>query len=398
LNAGVSRESAIWQFDMKSAGSKLHYDNLTWNVFNADIGYKFGGSTAMEIGGGIVYGMQGGESTMVDDDITAGGWEVTKWVDENDKTIGYQIGHALSIGTTSGGSMFGYNLAFGLTDFFQIGSLKMTPKIGWRSLSYKLTTSNNHGLSVDTAQCFEIDGEIQCDPAVVINYGDGKQQILWRDKITDYMPIGAGGQTIDPQGTYAFSQSGNSHIYNVDWSGPYLALDMRYDINANNYVGGHIELGMPGYKATGDQPYRFDWAHPTSVEDSAGIMSAIHFALGADWSTALTDSMSLTVGLTYDYYSVSGASAKTYLNGTYYNNLRNDALAIISAGVGGTITIDGELSEPLTEQNIKNATNLRDHINKLENTDCPGWVCSADGEIESFYKSMGARVGLAVRF
>ena len=30
--------------------------------------------------------------------------------------------------------------------------------------------------------------------------------------------------------------------------------------------------------------------------------------------------------------------------------------------------------------------------------ECPGWVCKAGGEIESFYKSMGIRVGINAKF
>lgn len=38
--------------------------------------------------------------------------------------------------------------------------------------------------------------------------------------------------------------------------------------------------------------------------------------------------------------------------------------------------------------------------NEIVNTQaqCPGWVCKSDGEIESFYKSMGIRVGINARF
>ena len=30
--------------------------------------------------------------------------------------------------------------------------------------------------------------------------------------------------------------------------------------------------------------------------------------------------------------------------------------------------------------------------------ECPGWVCTSNGEIESFYKSMGIRVGINAKF
>ena len=164
--------------------------------------------------------------------------------------------------------------------------------------------------------------------------------------------------------TYYYMQPGISHKYEVAWSGPYLALDMLYDINTNNSVKAYVELGLPSYTATGDQPYRFDWKHPKSVEDSTGIGGAFHFGAGANWSTALTDKVSLSVGVTYDYYSVGDADAEMF-----YGDKQK------------------MLEENTTAQSIV----------QLEE-DCPGWVCKDSGEIESFYKSLGVRIGINAKF
>ena len=388
LDAGVSRETAMWQFDMKESGSILHYDNVSWNVFDAQAGYLFDlGNTKMQVNAGFKYGMQAGESSMVDDDVTNGGYFITQWINADDNSvIGDQIGHALSIGTSQGGSMMGFNVGFGLVDFFKVGNLKFTPSVGYRHFSYNLTTEKNYGLSVDTAACFEINGEIQCDPAIVVDLGDDKQQIIWRNEITGKMEIASGATSIDTQGTYYYQQPGVSHDYDVAWSGPYLALDMDYVINQNNAVNGRVELGLPGYKATGNQPYRFDWQHPKSVEDEAGMGSALHFGLGANWTTAITNSVALSIGLTYDYYSVSDADAKTYLNETYYTDLYNSILNSATWGGNEENMLNPETGDPVAI-NIKN----------LEEQ-CPGWVCSSNGEIESFYKSIGIRVGLNATF
>lgn len=388
LDAGLSKETAQWQFKMTEAGSMLHYDNLDWNVLDVTGGYKFlAGNTPMEVSLGLEYGVQGTDSTMVDDDITNGGYFITSWYTTGTpaELIGDQLGHALSVGTSSGGSMLGYNVAFGLTDFFSVGKTKITPSLGYRSFSYTLKTSNNYGLSLDTSACFLMEnGEVQCDPAIIVNYGDGSQQIIWREDIDDQMSLGNGATNLDTGGTYYYEQGGTSHEYEVSWAGPYLALDMDYEINANNAVNARIELGLPGYSAVGDQPYRFDWAHPKSVEDSAGMGSALHFGLGGNWQTALTDSVMLSVGLTYDYYSVSGADAKTYLNGGFYTGLYDQAQLIINDSAS-------------TAAEIEAAEALQENITQLQ-VDCPGWVCSSGGEIESFYKSMGIRVGVNAKF
>ena len=398
LNAGLSRESAMWQFEMKNAGSILHYDNLSWNVLDVSGEYIFDvGNTKMQVYAGGLYGMQSGESSMIDDDIKNGGSAVD-WcerVDEYGNCVNYlgtQVSNVLSAGTSKSGSMMGFHAGFGLTDFFKIGNVKLTPSVGYRYLSYTLKTENNYGLAVDTWTCFEFpNGEIQCDPILVFD-GDS---IPNRDNPYYELEVPSGSTSVNTKGTYYFHQPGESHIYDVAWSGPYVALDMDYVINQYNVINGRVELGLPGYTATGDQPYRFDWQHPKSVEDKAGIGSAFHFGLGANWQTAITNSIALSIGLTYDYYSVSGADATTYLNGDFYTTEWNRLLA------GGTYELNGytldygkgysSVEEMLADNDYAKT------ISALE-ASCPGWVCSDDGEIESFYKSMGIRVGIKATF
>ena len=75
LDAGLSKQVAMWEFEMNNAGSKLHYDNIDWLVFDAAGKYVFDvGNTKMQVAAGLQYGMQMGESTMDDDDISHGGY------------------------------------------------------------------------------------------------------------------------------------------------------------------------------------------------------------------------------------------------------------------------------------------------------------------------------------
>ncbi len=394
LNGGYSYETAQWQFDMNQSGSILHYDNIAWNVFDIGAGYVFGGNTKMQVDAGVKFGFQGAESYMVDDDITNGGYFITQWIDEaTDTVIGNEFGQALSVGTTGGGSMFGFNVGFGLTDFFKLGNTRITPSIGYRHFNYKLKTDKNYGLSFATSACFSVpdSDEMQCDPAIIVNYpgpnGTTVQQIIWRDSITDEMTVGNDAESIDTGDTYYFQQPGTSHSYEVTWSGPYLALDMVYDINQNNSVGARVELGLPGYEAIGDQPYRFDWQHPKSIEDSAGIGSAINFGLSGNWSTAITNSIMLTVGMTYNYYSVSDADAKTYLNEGFYMGVYD---TILEEWLDNGFTEADMLDPDTGNQTAINIKNIE--------TECPGWVCSTSGEVNSFYKSLGIRVGFNAKF
>ncbi len=394
VDAGVSYETAKWQFEMKNSGSILHYDDISWYVLGLNAGYAFDmGSVGGEIQAGFKYGFQGGESSMIDDDITNGGYLVTEFVktdaDGNvTEVVGSQVGHALSIGASDGGNMYGFNAGFGITDMFKIGNLKFTPSIGYRYLKYELETKNNYGLSVDSYQCFtDASGETQCDPILIFyeNIDGDAPQLSQRDDLSNFLDVPSGVTIVDTAGTYYFEQPGASHSYDVSWAGPYFALDMDYIINQNNAIMGRLEFGLPSYKATGDQPYRHDWQHPKSVEDSAGIGSAFHFGAGMNWVTAISGAVSLSLGVTYDYYTVGDADAKTYINSDYYYGLYDAYLE----------KWGGNEEEMLAQD--KFAAALAQNIADIEDQ-CPGWVCKSDGEIESFYKSLGVRVGIFAKF
>jgi hypothetical protein len=428
LDAGLSHQMSSWNFEMANAGSILRWDDLNWNVFDVNGKYVFGnGKTPMQIAAGIKYGMQSGETSMIDDDITNGGIPNPYYA--------YQITNALSAGTTSDGTMFGYNIEFGLTDFFKWGNARITPSIGWRSHSYKLENKNNYGIAMDIVNneygCWTVpeDGSIQCDPALVmsgiitktVTDANGDKWIefytvsgteVYLQRIPEYgnlIPVpdqllqndqGETGEfnAVDPEGSFYFYQPGVSHSYEVEWAGPYLALDMSYLINQYNQISGRIELGLPSYNAVGDQPGRPDMQHPKSIEDDSGIGDAFHFGLGANWSTAISDTVALSIGLTYDYYTVSDATAKTYVNPTYYQDAYN---SIFSAWQ--TQFPDVPASE--VENYMLNGVIVGDttlgpdpealYIKSIENN---GWVLTDENEISSVFKSMGIRVGINARF
>lgn len=415
LDGGLAHEIAQWRFEMKDSGSILHYDNIAWNVLDVRGKYIFGLGDAgrlFQVDAGLKYGMQWGESDMIDDDVTNGGYGATSYcesIDANGNCVGHlgtTVAHAMSIGTSKDGSMMGFYAGFGATDFFKIGGVRMTPSVGLRYLKYKLETKGNYGMSVDTAACFEdSDGEIQCDPAIIIYDANGNKQLLWREKndLAGWaIEGGSGQQYVDTGGTYYYQQPGTSHSYEVEWFGPYVAMDFDYDINAKNAVNARVELGAPGYTATGDQPYRFDWQHPKSVEDKADMFGALHFGLGANWTTAITNTISLSVGLTFDYYSVSGADSKTYLNGAYYTGIYNAALAVWQEQYPGETAANVEAMMLNTSETAPTAdlSSARDVALAVKETErqCSGWVCNMGGEIDSFYKSMGIRVGINARF
>ncbi len=403
MNVNFTHEFADWGFDMKNAGSKLHYDNLSWNVLSADGKYYFGDTTPVQISVGARYGMQFDKSPMIDDDISNGGYIVQAWGNNSgtgtNSTViyGYQTGHALSVGTSDGGKQMGFNAALGLTDFFNMGSVKITPSIGYRWLKYELSTKKNYGVTIDIFDatenhnyitCIEgYGGEIQCDPILLFYSGNSVPSITGRlyddnDELGNIV-IPSGATSVDTAGTYYYEQSGTSHKYKTQWAGPYIALDMEYNINNDNLFYGGIELGLPIYNAKGDQPYRYDWAHPTSVEDEGDFGDAIHIGLNANWSTRISDAMSFNLGFTYDYYKVSDATANTYLNSNYYVNLYN-------------VYYDKYTNDATLTAAQKAA--LEDQMAEIEGYERDGWTLKEDNEIESVYKAMGIRAGINIKF
>lgn len=447
LDAGLSKQVAMWEFEMNTAGSKLHYDNIDWLVFDAAGKYVFDvGNTTLQIGAGLQYGMQTGESSMIDDDISHGGYEydVYAGVGADDKPFkGYKIGHGLSTGVSKDGSMFGFNVGVGLTDFFRWGNLKITPSVGWRYLKYELETHNSKGMIVVNgdydASCITLsDGSTQCWPLIKVfdtfddyntpeypgySYFDKEGNQLVDTDNDGYLDgeayyaavIVDGWRYAEAEGTFYFDHPDVSHSYEVEWSGPYVGLDMQYDINQNNVVTANVEFGLPSYTATGDQPYRYDWQHPKSVQDKGGIGAGFHFGMGANWRTAITDAVSLSVGLTYDYYTVSDVDATTYIDPVYGQDQYNAAFSIWKNAfltdfknptTGTTEWTDAQIQDYMLSGITKN-----DHIESIkydeEVVEAPdyyavlkanNWEDKADSEIESFYKSLGVRIGLNARF
>lgn len=409
FDLGLSHEFANWNFEMKSAGSKLHYDNIRWNVIEGDMKYVFGGDTTpLLIEAGAKYGMQFGDSTMIDDDITNGGYFITeweKWEDANGNNeiepgeltpLGQQIGHSLSIGQSSSGNMLGLYAGFGLPDTFRIGVARVTPSIGYRYLKYKLETKDDYGLTVDTGFCTNVHGgdETQCDPIVIIAY-NGTQQVLWNpaDENQDgFWDIASGATGVNTAGTYMFHLPSISHSYETTWMGPYLALDLDYDVNVYNKFNARFEFGLPMYTSTGDQPYRVDWQHPKSVEDKGGFGDAWHIGLGANYMTALTESVFFSLGFTFDYYTMSGGEANTYLNSGYYMDIYND----LYTHYAGLSVNAGKTQAEIQQYMLENDATVQ-NIAQIE-AECPGWVCKVDNEIESIYKSMGIHVGIQAKF
>ncbi len=410
IGASLIHEFANWDIEMDKAGSKLRYDGVAWNVLSADGVYYFDTSTPMQLNFGARYGKQFGETAMSDDDITNGAYgSVSAYGGTVD-------GYAMSLGTSRDGTQMGFNVGLGLTDFFTVGRVKMTPSVGYRYFKHKLVTKNNSGLAMDVYRdfCESVGGgdESQCPPFVgLYPFYDSEGNVIYNGTVPYYVVFngglyevadlinnlnsvpGANKAYLNLGDSYYYAQPGISHEYETEWYGPYVALDMEYAINNTNNVTAGIELGLPMYDSKGNQPYRVDWAHPISVEDKGGFGDAYHLGLNAAWSTAITDSTMFTFGVTYDYYNAKKADATTYLNSAYYEEIYNswkETYDIYADKIANNITLTDAQK---AEYNIA-AANVAD-LEPLRNA---GWKQESKDEIKSIYSSMGIRMGINVKF
>lgn len=420
LDAGLSHQFAWWKYDLDKAGSKLHYDDLNWNVFDLEAKYDFSiGSTMMRILAGGQYGMQYGDSTMVDDDITNGGSISEQYrltYDDGTTEDWTELWHALSVGTSSGGDMYGFHAGIGLPDVWRVGDVRFTPSVGYRYFKYKLETKENYGLSLDTVSgaenyCVANNGETQCVPFVlfltratssdpyeyevgIIGEADTDGDGIY-DAITP-IEVPANSAYVDTLNSFYYYQAGVSHSYEATWAGPYLAMDMVYDISKSDAVNARFELGLPMYKDTADQPYRVDLQHDKSFEDKGGFGDAYHIGLGANWLHSLSDSVMLTVGFTFDYYHASGIDATTYYNEEYYKYLYDYDAAV---SINDQIVDDYGSNYSDWSDEVKAAYDHNQNIiDTIDDFAAAGWQDTISDEIETLYKSMGIRIGIQAKF
>jgi hypothetical protein len=110
--------------------------------------------------------------------------------------------------------------------------------------------------------------------------------------------------------------------------------------------------------------------------------------------TALTDTVALTIRVTFDYYTMYGGEANTYLNSNYYMGIYNELLQQL---IEYYATHDPSLTLAQVEAKMLENDPTAQNIVKTKN-ECPGWVCKVDNEIESVYKSMGVRIGVQAKF
>ncbi len=95
------------------------------------------------------------------------------------------------------------------------------------------------------------------------------------------------------------TREGITHMYFVDWSGPFIAVNLKKQISDKENLSVYAEVFKPFYKVKGDWPQRTDWAHNPSFIDSGGNGYGLLFDLKYNYK--FKNNMCFVAGLNYEY-------------------------------------------------------------------------------------------------
>ncbi|MDR0449560.1 MAG: hypothetical protein LBG89_03855 [Rickettsiales bacterium] len=333
LTAHAGYDNSDFGFSMNETQSEINFNNMTWMKFGGTAGYEFAvGGVKLEVKGGFEIGSQGESGSITDDDMSQGGVFVgyagfnqtpsaptislySPAVNGN-QPVYFGVSQLIfGVGEQGQGTSLGAFASIGMGDGFQIGeSVKIKPSVGYRHEQFKAIGQNMmtmavQALIVDDREIGLLkDVATNCNGCQIVLTIDGETYFFggWVEGFDDY------GEPFFLTLSEAAYLEGVTHEYNVSWSGPFLATDIEMKTAQNSGFNLRLELGFPGYTAEADQPYRADWAHPTSIKDSAPIFSGLHYGLNLKYTAGLTDNIAVNLGWNWDYYKVDGADAETF--------------------------------------------------------------------------------------
>ena len=101
----------------------------------------------------------------------------------------------------------------------------------------------------------------------------------------------------------------------------------------------------------------------------------------------LDKSWGLTFGMTYDYYTVKNASATTHQSESFYKTVLQQIWDNNYVAEGWTTEADMYANDSI-------AAGIADMYASCGNS----WTCTFENEINSFYRSIGVRVGVVGKF
>lgn len=107
-----------------------------------------------------------------------------------------------------------------------------------------------------------------------------------------------------------FVQDGVTHMYFVDWTGPFFALNLERKISHREDLNLYAEYFLPHYKVWGNWPNRDDWMHDPSFYDEGG--SGYGLFLDFNYRYNILPNIQLTVGANYEYLENKNADTTQF--------------------------------------------------------------------------------------
>jgi hypothetical protein len=103
---------------------------------------------------------------------------------------------------------------------------------------------------------------------------------------------------------------GITHIYNVNWFGPYVGLNLERAFSPLQTLNVYGEVFVPVYKAEGIWPYRTDWRQDPSFVDEGGTSWGL--LLDVTYKYRIRPNIEIFIGGEYEYLQAGGADTELY--------------------------------------------------------------------------------------
>ena len=107
-----------------------------------------------------------------------------------------------------------------------------------------------------------------------------------------------------------FIADGITHMYFVDWSGPFVGLNLERKISNREEVTLYAEYFLPHYKVWGNWPNRTDWMHDPSFIDEGG--SGLGLLLNLNYKYLIKNNIQFVLGAEYEYLENSNADTTLF--------------------------------------------------------------------------------------
>ena len=105
-------------------------------------------------------------------------------------------------------------------------------------------------------------------------------------------------------------QEGITHMYFVDWSGPFVGLNFERKISDKEDLNFYVEYFKPKYHVWGNWPNRTDWMHDPSFNDVGG--QGMGYTLDFAYKYKIYDNLMFSASANYEFLQNKNAETILY--------------------------------------------------------------------------------------